>query len=139
MKEVAYTIRPEQRAELLSRLHAELEREPEVRFAYLYGSLLESDTVHDIDVGLYLEERVAARGAKIAETLSTRLTTAIGLPIDARVVNEAPLSFLYQVLRGQLLVCRDAAFLAELIEDVARRYLNLAPFLRQSTKDAFAA
>ncbi len=118
---------------------AELEKEPAVGFAYLYGSLLDSETVHDIDVGLYLREPMARPGPVVALELSVRLTAVAGLPVDVRVLNEAPLSFLYHVLRGRLLVCRDEAFLTATIEDVARRYLDLAPLLRQGTKDAFAA
>lgn len=59
--------------------------------------------------------------------------------MDVCVLNEAPLSFVYHVLRGRLLVCRDEECLTEILEDVARRYLDLAPLLRQGTKDAFAA
>ncbi|MDH5640179.1 MAG: nucleotidyltransferase domain-containing protein, partial [Nitrospira sp.] len=71
--------------------------------------------------------------------LSETLAAAVGLPVDIRVLNEAPLSFLHHVLRGQCLQCRDEVLLADMIEDVARRYLDLAPLLRSSTKDAFAA
>lgn len=49
------------------------------------------------------------------------------------------LHYQYHALRGRLLVCNDEDFLTDLIEDVARRYLDLAPLLRRGTKDAFAA
>jgi predicted nucleotidyltransferase len=139
MKTIAHTISPEQRAALSQRLRERLESEPEVRFAYLYGSVLESDRVHDVDVGLFLNDTAVSRQATIADGLSTKLTAAVQLPIDVRVLNDVPLSFLYHVLRGQLLLCRDEAFLTAMIEDVARRYLDLAPLLTSSTKDVFAA
>ena len=110
-----------------------------MRFAYLYGSVLESDRVHDVDVGLFLDDAVSPQQATIANSLSAILSAAVGLPIDVRVLDDAPLSFLYDVLRGQLLLCRDETFLTDMIEDVARRYLDIAPLLRSSTKDAFAA
>lgn len=139
MKHTRYTIQHEGREALVRRLAAELEREPGVGFAYLYGSLLETDTVHDIDVGLYLRESMDQPGFMIAAELSARLTALVEVPVDVRILNDAPLSFLYQVLRGRLLVCRDEALLSTIIEDVARRYLDLAPLLRQGTKDAFVA
>lgn len=139
MKTIAYTISPEQRAALSQRLREQLADEPDIRFAYLYGSVLESDRVHDVDVGLFLNDTAVSRQATIADGLSTKLTAAVRLPIDVRVLNDVPLSFLYHVLRGQLLLCRDEPFLATMMEDVARRYLDLAPLLRFSTKDAFAA
>jgi predicted nucleotidyltransferase len=139
MKTVAYTVSPEQRQALSHRLREQLAKEPGVRFAYLYGSVLESDRVHDVDVGLFLDDRAVPEQATIADSLSAKLTAAVGLPIDVRVLNETPLSFLYHVLRGQLLLCQDETFLTDMIEEVARRYLDLAPLLRSSTKDAFAA
>jgi predicted nucleotidyltransferase len=139
MKTVAYTVGPAQREDLQVTLRIGLEQEPAVRFAYLYGSVLESDRIHDVDVGVFLDDPAVQRQAAIIGNLSAKLTSAVGIPIDVRVLNEAPLSFLYHVLRGRLLLCRDEGFLTDLIEDVARRYLDLAPLLSRSTKDAFAA
>lgn len=139
MKAVTYTISQEQREALLTQLPIELSQELGIRFAYLYGSVLESDRIHDVDIGLFLEDTVVAQQAQIVEILSAKLTAAVRLPVDVRVINNAPLSFLYHVLRGRLLLCRDEGFLTDLLEDVARRYLDLAPLLRISTKDAFAA
>ena len=139
MKRTCYTIQPEAREALLCRLMAELENEPAVAFAYLHGSLLDSEAVHDVDVGLYLRESEAERGSAVVSDLSSRLTAVAGLPVDVRMLNEAPLSFVYHVLRGRLLVCHDENLLTSKLEDVARRYLDLAPLLHQGTKDAFAA
>lgn len=110
-----------------------------MRFAYLYGSVLESDRIHDVDVGLFFDEMTIAHQSSLLDHLSVTLSAAIPVPIDLRVLNDAPLSFLYHVFRGQLLLCHDEAFLTDLMEDVARRHLDLMPFLRMSTKDAFAA
>lgn len=139
MKRSRYTIQHDAREALVRRLADELEKEPAVGFAYLYGSLLDSETVHDVDVGLYLLEPTAESGVRLAAELPDRLTAIVELPVDARILNAAPLSFLYHVLRGRLLVCHDEDLLTAIIEDVARRYLDLAPLLRQGTKDAFAA
>ena len=139
MKRTRYTMQPEALELLVCRLTAELEKESAVAFAYLHGSLLDSEAVHDVDVGLYLRESDAERGSAVASALSAQLTAVAGLPVDVRVLNEAPLSFVYHVLRGRLLVCHDENLLTSKLEDVARRYLDLAPLLYQGTKDAFAA
>ena len=138
MKRTQYRIQPQTREALARRLAEELEKEPTIQFGYLYGSVLDSDTVHDVDVGLYLREPEDATSAATSIDLSNRLTAIVGMPVDVRVLNEAPLTFVYHVLRGRLLVCHDEECLTETLEDVARRYLDLAPLLRQGTKDAFA-
>lgn len=139
MKTALHTIRPEQREDLLVKIRLELERASGLRFAYVYGSVLESDRVHDVDVGVFLDEMGIAQRVNLVDALSVTLSTAVGLPVDIRVLNEAPLSFLYHVLQGRLLLCRDESFLTDMLEEVPRRYLDLAPLLHSSTKDAFAA
>lgn len=139
MKDTRYIIQPTAREALICCLADELGKEPGVGFAYLHGSLLDSDTVHDVDVGLYLREPMAGASASVASELSSRLTAMARIPVDVRVLNDAPLAFVYHVLRGRLLVCHDEELLSAILEDVARRYLDLAPLLRQGTKDAFAA
>ncbi|MFZ1804315.1 MAG: nucleotidyltransferase domain-containing protein [Nitrospira sp. CG24B] len=139
MKTALYTIRPEQREDVLAKLRVELAKVSGLRFAYVYGSVLESDRVHDVDVGVYLDVPMVAQQMNMMDALLVTLSAAVGFPVDIRVLNEAPLPFLYHVLRGRLLLCRDETFLTDMLEDVARRYLDLAPFLCNGTKDAFAA
>ena len=139
MKTALHIIRPEQREDVLVKLRLELEGVSGLRFAYVYGSVLESDRVHDVDVGMFLDDPMVAQQMNMMDALSVTLSAAVGFPVDIRVLNEAPLPFLYHVLRGRLLLCRDETFLTDMLEDVARRYLDLAPFLRNGTKDAFAA
>ncbi len=139
MKMIVHTVSPALREQIYQRLRNELERTPGVRFAYLYGSVLESDRIHDVDIGLFLDETATAHQSSLLDHLSATLRATVPVPVDLRVLNGAPLTFLYHVLRGRLLSCQDEDFLTDLIEDVARRYLDLAPLLRFSSKDAFAA
>ncbi|MGB4067800.1 MAG: nucleotidyltransferase domain-containing protein [Nitrospira sp.] len=139
MKTALHTIGPEQREDVLAKLRVELAKVSGLRFAYVYGSVLESDRVHDVDVGVFLDNMAIAQQMNAVDALSVTLSATVGLPIDIRVLNEAPLPFLYHVLRGKLVLCRDEIFLTDMLEDIARRYLDLAPLLRNSTKDAFAA
>lgn len=124
---------------MLAKLHVELDQASEVRVAYAYGSLLESERVHDVDIGVFLDDAFLKQQMIIVDSLTVRLSATVGVPVDVRVLNDAPMTFLYHVLRGRLLLCRDEEFLTDMLEDVARRYLDIAPFLRDATKDAFAA
>jgi hypothetical protein len=47
-------------------------------------------------------------------------------------------SFLYHVLKGYPLHIQDEDLLTNLMEQVVRQYLDMAPLLRQSTREAFA-
>jgi predicted nucleotidyltransferase len=134
-----YTRDDAQRARVVDQLSAELGGESDIVFAYLYGSFVDSSRFHDVDVGVYFDpiepDQAGARALALAERFSDR----VGLPVDVRVLNNAPVPFLFHVFCGQVLVSRDDERLENLIERTAQRYFDIAPVLRRSTKDAFAA
>ena len=131
-----YRLNAEARARVREQLARELATHADVTFAYLYGSFVESDVFHDVDVGVYFS-RPPPTGA-LASALAKSLSDRAKLPVDVRPLNEAPVSFVYHVLRGQLLLSRDDALLAEIMERTVRQYLDIAPLLRHSTKEAFS-
>jgi predicted nucleotidyltransferase len=139
MKHRLYLLMDQDRQRITGVLIAELMADPTVAFAYLFGSMLEVDTVHNVDVGIYLDPFEATQQAEIAASLAQRLADAAGLPADVRVLNQAPVTFLYRALRGHLLVSNNDDLLNSTLEYVSRRYLDMAPFLLQATKEAFAA
>lgn len=127
------------RRHLIETLAPQLEKEHGLAFAYLYGSAIEQQTVHDIDIGLYYESTDSLPTSDRMLTLAHQLSSALSIPVDVRVLNHAPLSFLFHALHGQLLTCQHPDLHATILEQTGREYLDLAPFLRQSTKDAFIA
>ena len=111
---------------------------PEIAFAYVYGSVLDSESVHDVDVGLYLDDSQLSRRSDIPDTLTDHLTAVVELPVDVRILNSAPGSFLFHIFRGCLLFSRNEALLTNLLENVPWQYLDIASILRQATKEAFS-
>jgi len=133
-----HTVDDGERSRLQAQLATELEADPAVAFAYLYGSFVEARPFHDVDVGVYLRAPQSPGAGSADLAMAQRLSERIGFPVDVRVLNAAPVSFRYHALRGRLLVCRDDDLLARVMEDTIRRYLDMAPLLRRSTKEAFA-
>ena len=87
-----------------------LEKKP-VLFVYLYGSFLERDDFHDVDIGTYFEERKFQDKDEIfsyALNLSARLTIETGIDIDLHPLNLTPIPFSYQVIKnGKIIFERD--------------------------------
>ncbi len=52
--------------------------------------------------------------------------------------DERSVPFVFRALQGELLVSRDDARLADVLDSIGRRYLDIAPLLRRATRDAFA-
>ena len=84
----------------------------EIDFAYLHGSVLESDCPRDIDVAIclgpvrYRLMRDAGRlHFDIVVPLEMNLEQALGRNVDLQVINDAPLSFRARVVSQGRVVC----------------------------------
>lgn len=129
----------ERRDDLRQRLRAALESHREIDFAYLYGSFLDQDLpYHDVDVAVYLNPDRASRQDlfEFGMNLSVDLTLALHVPVDVRVLNEAPLGFQHSVLhRGELLFSRDDKGLTDFIEQVGLSYMDFSYHVRKYLRE----
>jgi predicted nucleotidyltransferase len=123
-----------ERTRLIARLGGELDRRSDVVFAVVFGSVLEPLGFHDVDVGIWTAE---SAGDRVDLELAVSLSKAVGLPVDVRRLNDAPIPFLFQALRGRVLCMHDETFLADLMERTARAYHDQAPLIRRATAEAF--
>ena len=99
---------------------------PVILFAYVHGSFVKSKAARDIDLALF----VKGKGGLFFESdLSAELGKACSFEVEARVINDAHVSFQMAVLRdGILLFSRDEVKRTDFIEDVGRRYREYAHF-----------
>lgn len=130
-----YRLSQEERGAIRDQIAAELSHEPDVLFAYVYGSLLKSEAFHNVDIGVYLS--TSHFNNAMAANLSAHLSAKVKLPVDVRTLNTAPISFRLYVLRGECLFSRDDNLRTDIMEDTTRRYLNNASPRRHTTKEAF--
>lgn len=133
-----YTLDHDERSRIMDQFVSELASEPGMAFAYLYGSFVDSEAFRDVDVGVYMRSMAPGEMTTRAMALAQCLSTKVRLPVDVRVLNAAPIPFLYHVLRGHLLLSHDDDLLTEVIERTACRYLDIASLLRSSAREAFA-
>ena len=79
---------------------AVLKRRNEIEFAYLHGSFLEGD-FRDIDLAIYLNKLKTKKDALEYElALERELENIVNIPVDVRVLNNAPLSFRFNTIKG---------------------------------------
>ena len=134
-----YRAEAAEREHVVHVLTAALEAEPDVEFAWLHGSFLGGGGFHDIDVGVHLNAAADVRSRRALD-LGLRLDRDVGFPVDVRVLNDAPVTFLFHVFReGRLLLSRNDERLADLMERTVREYLDMEPLLRRATIEAYGA
>ena len=138
MMKTVYSANDEDRTRIVARLAAAFAREPNIAFAYLYGSFVDDEAFHDVDIGIYVSRGSLSQDTMYVLDLTQRLAGLLPFPLDVRILNDAPVSFLYHVLKGRPIHIKDDEVLTNLMEQTVRQYLDMAPLLRHSTREAFA-
>jgi uncharacterized protein len=116
MKTKSRTISDEQRDRLMDRLQALLRGRSEILAGILHGSFEAGGPFRDVDLALYIDpDRIEGATFREYETdLGVRFSADVGVPIDIRVLNDAPIAFRYHALKGTVLLVREADFLDDL-------------------------
>jgi len=109
-----------------------LQGQKEVVFAYLHGSSIQGKEFRDIDVAVYLET-YAPEFADVVEheiSLSLQIEKKLGLPVDVKILNNAPLSFRYHATRGILLLTKDESVREDFLQRTWSEYFDFLPLSR---------
>ena len=130
----------EERERLGEALAQELLVRPEIVFAYLHGSFVESGRFRDLDLAVYVDLHRAGCSSsyEYENVLSVKLTLAMGMPVDVRLLNNASLAFRYHALKGRVLVARNV----EVLDDFRARtwddYIDFDPFAKQYLREVLS-
>lgn len=132
------TMSSDERERLVQQLKPILYSRPELVFAYLHGSFLEGEPFRDVDLVVYVtwpvERNLSFRQYEL--DLSVELTQQMRVPVDVRVLNDAPMGFRYHALKGRLLLVKDVELLDEVRARAWDDYFDFAPFARQYFSEA---
>ena len=117
-----------------------LRDDAEVLFAYLYGSFSAGLAFNDLDVGVYLDREGLSPSEALRYEIQqgTAIELLIGLPVDLKVLNCAPLPLRYHISQGQLLFSRDEPAHYAFLEATWRDYFDYYPLVRQFFHDMAA-
>ncbi|MEA3361102.1 MAG: nucleotidyltransferase domain-containing protein [Thermodesulfobacteriota bacterium] len=78
-----------------------------VLFAYIFGSFARGEAFSDIDIGIYMKDVIEEATMDIEFEMEDKVEKIIGYPVDVRVLNMAPVSFVFQVIRDGMLIRDD--------------------------------
>ena len=78
-----------------------LKSREEVLFSYIYGSFTEGD-FRDVDIAVYLNDELESLPYEL--NMERRIEDAIAFPADVRILNNAPLSFRFNVIKNGFLL-----------------------------------
>ena len=100
--------------------------------AYLFGSFISSTSYFsDIDLAL-LSETDVSKPLELELQLESQLEKIVNFPVDSRVLNNAPLSFCQNVIRGgRVVLDRNPNLRSEFEGKVLKQYFDFSRFRRR--------
>ena len=138
MKDKTYHLTSKAKQQSKKQLARIIETYKEGEFAYVYGSFSEGLPFHDIDIGIYTSGVKKEDATFYALDLSRLIEADVHMPVDVRILNYTPVSFLYHVICGELIFERNDEVRVGVVENTVRRYLDIKPLIRRGIKEAFA-
>ena len=141
MKDRLYSLDVERKLQIELSISDVLRQDESVSFAYLFGSFIDVQLpFHDIDVGVYFSPgKSRLEMSQAALELGVSLSDKLAFPIDVRVLNHAPVAFVFNVIKGQLIYERDENVRCRVMENTVKNYLDMRPILYHATKEAFSS
>lgn len=125
----------DERARLITRVKELLQRRTEIQLAVLHGSFQTADSFRDVDLALHLVDGHRERFRDSELEQGVRWSEQLGMPIDVRLLNDAPVAFRYHALKGGLVRMRDEECYDELRAGTWDEYCDFAPFARRYWQD----
>lgn len=131
------TVSTEQRERLTQQLKDLLQPRPEILLAVLHGSFVTGGPFRDLDLALFLDSDALGREAFRDYELEqgVRWSIDLGLPVDVRLLNDAPVTFRYHALKGEVLLVRQSELLDDLRAKSWDEYCDFAPFARKYLRE----
>jgi len=98
------SLKIEEKKILIKRIADFLETKEYILFAYIFGSFIAQDTFSDIDIGIFIANKQYEPPLNLELNLEIELQNIVHIPVDVRILNHAPLSFVYNVLKNMVVV-----------------------------------
>lgn len=106
-------------------IREELEKRENILFAYIFGSFVDSEKYNDIDIAIYVSNFNREKVLDMEFELERILEDKLNISFDVRIINEAPLGFVYNVLKNKIIVLdRDSLLRSDFESLIFRKYFD---------------
>lgn len=139
MQRKAYSINTNQKKQIKKVIAETLNSARDIDFAYVFGSFNDEDLpFHDIDLGIFFNIKDPVEVCNVSDDLAIVLLKQVTFPVDVRPLNNAPVTFLYHVMKGELILENNEEVRCQVMERTVREYFDLQPILNRAMKEMFA-
>lgn len=89
---------------LVEKISNVLKAKEHIIFAYIFGSFVSEESFKDIDIGIFISNSEIKPSLTQELEMEGELEDAIHIPVDVRIINKAPLSFIYNILKNRIII-----------------------------------
>ncbi len=116
-----YHLNSDEREKLIHLIKNFLDKRSEIILSIIYGSILHSSYFRDIDIAIYISDKVDYLNYKFE--LERAISDEIGYPVDVKVLNYAPPWFIKRVIeKGRVVIEKKPLFLVKLYKKALDEY-----------------
>jgi len=136
LEKVYDKLQPDAKIAVLDTLRTLLKQKQEILFAYLHGSFAQDSRFRDIDLALYLKDMPSSPLEYELAMETAFAKTEAGYPVDVRILNCAPLSYKYHVIKdGMPLIVNNDDERSDFVEATLSQYFDFAQFRKLYLKE----
>ena len=115
----------EDKKHLIEKAAAVLHLKEYIVFAYIFGSFTAETSFNDIDVGIFIHGDKHKSLLTLELELELELENMLRFPVDMRIINNAPVSFIYNVLKsGAVIVDKNISLRADFEGLICKKYFD---------------
>lgn len=110
---------------LIEKISDVLKAKEYIIFAYIFGSFASEDSFQDIDVGIFISGVKDRSPLRLELETEGELEDAVHIPVDVRIINNAPLSFIYNILKiGIVILDTNESLKADFEGLICKKYFD---------------
>ena len=126
-----HTISKRDKKKIAKAISLHIQNREEIITAYLFGSFVNGRQFGDIDIGILVSKEPEDQLGYEFE-LEIELTQLVKYPVDVRVLNKAPITFVQNVIRHGIIIIDNKPDIRSNFESyILRKYFDFAPFRRR--------
>jgi len=129
-----------EKQEIFKQISSRLGKQKKIVFAYIFGSFVSEKKFSDIDIGIFIANKKGINTLNFELRMENEINSIVRFPVDVRIINDAPISFVYHVIKEGILIKDDAPSLRADFEGmIFKKYLDLAFFRKQYLREVINA
>lgn len=126
----------EEKKILIEKISNILKAKEYIVFAYIFGSFASEDSYKDMDVGIFVSGAGDISPLRLELKMEDELEDIIHIPVDVRIINSAPLSFVYNILKnGIIIVDNNRSLRADFEGLIYKKYADFRYFRREYLRE----